>query len=827
MAAVPEFQYPLVLLLISPLVLAGFYAVRKGVSKWIIFSRVIIIGLLIIALASPYSVGITTVRNDAPRITVISDNTMSMDLFNTDTGKKVYDAIRTKTTTKFREFAGIKSPAGDEVLAAAENNNLVLVSDGNANYGKDLFDAISFVSQTGTRVFALQQEPVHNDASVEIAGSKNIIIGNQNVFNVIVRQAENDTAYRLEVDVDGTSVLSDSFTQKGREKIIPFTYAFSKLGSHRMKAVLTPAGEDRFIQNNVFYKSVFVVQQPRVLVVTGDTASPLYTIADGLYNVTTAFSLPADLSPYKAVIIDNKPAAELPPENLRGYIGDGGGLVVVGGGSSYDKGQYNNSPVEAVLPIISKAGEFRGGRNIVILIDSSGSTGIGAPSPISLIDANAINIIRNIGKDSRVGVVAFSGVTRQTGFLQMNSESNRQELESFVEEIGPKGGDNPTDLDKGLQTADDLLSTVSGTKEIIIISDGLIHPDGMTETRNTVINLKNKDEKIHFVQILPPDAYRAPNDNYDRLASAAGTEVILLFPDERASTLVGETPDTTPEPAETPSMTYEYPLAVIDKNHFITKYLNISAIVTGYNDVVPKLGSDRLVATARGKPILTAWGFGLGRVVSFTGDNGGGGTEWASSVYSGENARLISSMINWAIGDPRPKERDMIQADDIWAGTSGKVIVNSETLPQVTLDGVPLDLTRTGPTTFETTINLESGDFHDISGYGIAVNYPLEYRDVGFNDKLKEVIESNGGSVYTEDDVEGLLFIDIKEKAVHTVNEPKSEKGPYLIAALLIFLTEVIIRRIKDYRKERPQIEEDMQSAETGNQTAAAVEGSE
>ncbi|KPQ43474.1 MAG: hypothetical protein MPEBLZ_01983 [Candidatus Methanoperedens nitroreducens] len=166
-------------------------------------------------------------------------------------------------------------------------------------------------------------------------------------------------------------------------------------------------------------------------------------------------------------------------------------------------------------------------------------------------------------------------------------------------------------------------------------------------------------------------------------------------------------------------------------------------------------------------------------------------------------------MINWAIGDPRPAEGDIIQAEDIWAGTSGRVIVTSDKQPPVVkLDGAPLDLSRTGPTTYETTINLETGDFHDISGYGIAVNYPLEYREIGFNDKLNDVIVSNGGRVYNEDEVQGLMFLDIKEKAVRTVNEPRSEKEPYLLAALVLFLAEVIIRRLKDYRKDRPVIEE-------------------
>jgi uncharacterized membrane protein len=806
--AIPQFEHPLVLLLISPLILAGIFAIRRGVSKWIIFSRIIILSLLIIALASPYSLGISTVRDDAPRITVISDKTLSMDIFNMDMGKKLFDAIQPRTPTKFSEFAGVKSPIGDEVIGASENNNLVLVTDGNSNYGKDLFDAISFVSRAGTRVFAVKQKPLHNDASVEIASAKNIIIGNENVFNVVVRQAGVDISYRLDVDIDGTSVMSDSITQKEREKVIPVTHTFTTLGSHRMTATITPSTEDRFNLNNVFYKSVFVVPKPKVLAVTGDTASALYAVTTSLYDVTTMTSLPSDLSSYKAVIIDNKGAGELPADTLRNYVGNGGGLVVVGGDSSYDKGSYNNSPIESMLPIISRAGEFKGGRNLVILIDSSGSTGIGSPSPISLIDANAISIIRSIARDSRVGIVAFSGITRETGILPVASDANKAELENFIMEIGPKGGDNPTDLDKGLRAAEELLNSVTGTKEILIISDGLIHPDGLSETKNTVNDLKNKDIKIQFIQILLPEMSRMPNDNYDVLAKTAGNDVILLFPEERATTILETGPSTTPTPTATPEITYEYPLAAIDTNHFITKYINITASVTGYNDVTPKLGSDRLVATTRGKPILTTWGFGLGRVVSFTTDNGGAETQWAPAVYSGSNSQLISSMINWAIGDPRPQGGVVIQAEDIWAGTAGRVIVTSDTVPQVKLDKASLELSNTGKTTYETSINLETGDFHDISGYGIAVNYPLEYREIGFNEKLVQVIESNGGSVYNEDDVQGLLFMDIKEKAVRTVNKPKSEKEPYLLAALVLFLTEVVIRRLKDYRKDRPIIEE-------------------
>ena len=68
-------------------------------------------------------------------------------------------------------------------------------------------------------------------------------------------------------------------------------------------------------------------------------------------------------------------------------------------------------------------------------------------------------------------------------------------LKISYREIGPKGGDNPTDLDKGLQAADELLNSVSGTKEIIIISDGLIDPNGLAQTKKYSVGFNKERYK--------------------------------------------------------------------------------------------------------------------------------------------------------------------------------------------------------------------------------------------------------------------------------------------------------------------------------------------
>lgn len=832
----PQFMNPMVLLLISPVVLGGLYAIRRGVSKYLILSRVIILTFLIIALASPFTMGTTTVKDDAPRITVLTDQTMSMDLYNKDTGQKLYEAIKSKTPTTQRQFAGMTSPVGDEIIGASENNNIVLVSDGNANYGKDLADAVSYVTKAGTRVFAVNQKLLHNDLSVEIAGAKNLIVGNENTFTIVVRQAGESARYRLDVKIDDVPVIlpdeSKNVVQTEQIKTIPVSSIFKTLGTHKVEAVITPQSEDWFPTNNKFYKAVYVVPKPKMLAITDDTGSPLYQIIDSLYAVDRAGSIPDDLSKYRVVVIDNMGAGMMGSDSLKNYVGGGGGLVVVGGDASYDKGNYNNSPVEAMLPIISRSAEYRGGRNLVLALDYSYST-VEFEDPTThitfgeLISANAIKIIREISSDSNAAIVIFGQTeeTKQTNLLSMSSQGNRMVLEQFVRNVTLKVGQDITKPDIGLYASDKLLDTATGTKEIILISDGMIDPERIPDSKKAISDLLAKNIKMYFVQVLMSyETIPTPRKTFSDIAQAAGGQAIVLNPDQRVWVILNKEQGETPTPEPTPDVVYEYPIAALDSNHFITKYVNISASVTGYNDVTPKLGADRLVTTTKGKPIITTWGFGMGRVVSFTTDNGAGMTMWAPAVYNGENARLISGMINWAIGDPRGKDGVVVQAEDIWGGTPGRVIVTSNTLPQLQLDKKDIALSSTGPTTYETTINPDKEGFHDLSGYGVAVNYPIEYRDVGFNPNLKTIIESNGGKVYDEDGVEGLLFMDIKDKATRTVEAPQSEKEPFLLAALIIFLAEVIIRRMKDYRKDRPKIEDNPPRAAPVETAANVVE---
>lgn len=196
-------------------------------------------------------------------------------------------------------------------------------------------------------------------------------------------------------------------------------------------------------------------------------------------------------------------------------------------------------------------------RNVIIVIDASGSTGAivyGEPilnqtgvfigwayetSIISLIDANAISIVRDIERNSVVGLVAFGGFIKKMELQYMGNDASRKELEEWIRNIAPKGADNPTDIDKGLLAAEELLNSVNGTKEIIVISDGQIHRENYEQIKNKTVDLKNKDIKIHFVQILTSNyEHKEAQLLYDKLAKIFNESVIALYPYERVSTFI-------------------------------------------------------------------------------------------------------------------------------------------------------------------------------------------------------------------------------------------------------------------------------------------------
>ena len=225
----------------------------------------------------------------------------------------------------------------------------------------------------------------------------------------------------------------------------------------------------------------------------------------------------------------------------------------------------------------------------------------------------------------------------------------------------------------------------------------------------------------------------------------------------------------------------------------------LSGSLTGYNTVTPKVGAQPLVTTSAGKPIVTAWMFGVGHVVSFATDDGSG---WSGVLYSGENAAIISRMVNWVVGDPRRNDEVVITGDDVHLGEPAVIEVRSSTIPSMNLNGRRLELSQIDEDRYQASIPTDAPGLLDVSGYTIAVNYPLEFRDVGTLYDLQDMLKVFGGGVYDEDATLPLLD-NMRAQSTRTVQEQEDLRLWFLLAAMLIFLCDVAVRRLREIARMR------------------------
>jgi len=818
------FEHLNYLLAIIPVVAAGWLLLRKGAKNGLILSRTLIVALLITALAGPYYPITTTELDDTPSITVLSDETHSMDIFEKGAGQEIYDMLLQQTPARMEIMRGLHSDIGDEIVASSiGGDHIIVVSDGNNNFGKELGESIDFISGTGTSVYAVTQQPLDNDLSVRITGARTAVLGNENLLGIEVRQAKGQADYTLNILVDGEPEYSETISQTRVIKTIGFANTFNTLESHVVTAEII-SSDDMRPDNNIFNKTIYVVPRPRILLVTLDNDSTLQRdVLNKLYDLETTSTLDGiNLSDYKAVVLDNLDEGRISVDTvdkLREYAASGGGLVVVGGDNSYDKGDYLGSAIEPILPVESYPSDYLGSVNLVIVLDISGS--LDQYGLIPYEKEVAKDLIYQMGQDANVGVVAFGGYSKQLtdGLLPLSVHNNKVSIINNISMLKfGLVGSGMTSYDQALENADAMLENTIGEKNVVIISDGSFTNYKFSSkiqiiydlTLSKATEMTDKNIKIIFVRIITddPNTWTIVNGNKryffemlaDEVASNHNGDLFKNYyklneGDPFSLKLGRESPDL-PEGG-----TDAYAVVRLDEEHFITRYLNITGNISLYNDVTQKVGASRLVTTSMGKPLVTSWQFGLGRVVALSTDNG---NLWAGSLYS-DNPQLLPSMINWAVGDPRPDDGIVVFSSDMSLGSPGTITIRSDEMPDVTFNRQDVPVIQTEERTFEGVIepeeigvlplkvSIDEVTLEDIA----AVNYPLEYRDVGNNPDFKKAVLRNSGGVYTMEQVRSMLFDDIRENSVITTVEHGSLGWIPLLVALLIFLVEVIIRTAK------------------------------
>ncbi|VVB85395.1 von Willebrand factor type A domain protein [uncultured archaeon] len=506
--------------------------------------------------------------------------------------------------------------------------------------------------------------------------------------------------------------------------------------------------------------------------------SPLSRMLTESYSVDTTSSLKAAAS-CKAVVLDDVSASELSGEDaaiLGDYVANGGGLIVVGGAHAYR--DYGNLPVfEQLLPVKAGGTPFpRKNTGVVLLVDISGSTGelSGVDPKLGIEKGLALQILKDLNPDDFLGIIAFNNAPHTV--VSFGRYPDKSGVEDSVSRLRYGG---TTHLAPALAEARNMIKDFEGGKNVIVISDGIVADS--ESSLAAAHSMESEGITLNAVGV----GGDTDEDFMKTLAAAGGGEYLRRDQAHGIGLLSGET--------KTEKRTDGYPLLIINSGHFITRDLTLNATVYGYNSVFAKKNAQALLMTSNGNPVVSTWRFGLGRVVSLTVDNG---NAWAPELYRNENSKIITSMTNYAIGDP--SQGFEIQAQDGEIGKPIQVDVYSDRDPDLTFDGQRIPFARTGERLYSAGLNLNSTGFHDLSGYTIAVNVPSEYRELGNNELLDQLIRAGGGQVYNQSGI-ALLIPDIRNRNTGIVQETVDLGPLFLFAALLLYSIEVILRRISEF----------------------------
>ncbi len=773
------FARPELLWALAPILLLGAIYVRRSRNRLFAATRLLAFCLIVAAAANPYFVQTHTVSSSQPSITILDDKTASMGIFD----PAIAERIRGWTDAPVRSFSGETTPLGDKIVQhSVPGGSILLISDGYSNSGRPLADSLALARASNATTFALSLVPEKDDSSVEISGTNTGVLAGDYPFRVIVRSAKGYNG-SLSVFADEQLIYSDSISSNASASI-KISHSFLTTGNHILRASIDPDGQPI---NDNYQKAVYVVPKPEVLLVT-NVSSPLAVSLKDLYRLTVSSDLPQSLDGYKAVVLDDVPyRSHL--DRLGEYVREGGGLVVVGGENSYDLGGYSNSGLERFLPVRSVPSVFEGGKTLAIVLDISFSLLTARTRDgTTLLDyekALAVELLKSPDlQDYKVGLIVFG--TRAYNVLDpVPLSRSRQIMSERIMALGPAGTEN-SHLDRGLELAWDMLNASGGQGELLVLSDGNLYnyPEVM-ERSTQLLRQMNVDTRLIQVQAFPGMTGKF----YDLAAQTGSNFTQFVYPDSLTTSLEGAGLEETTSPEQMAA----YAAMTVSKNHYITAGLDLNANVTGFNDVTPKPGAERLVALADGKPVLTVWRYGLGRVAALTADNG---NIWAGSLYSRESSPVISSTLNWAIGDPRP-EKGRVEADDGWQGTPLSVTINSDARPVI----AGAEVEKVGDNRYTATFTPNSSGIYYIGSYGLAVNYPLEFRDVGYNPELSNLIMAAGGKVFSEEEAKRSLLAEARAVSRRTVQERVSRRDALLIAALLIFLSEILYRKVSEIKR--------------------------
>ncbi len=700
---------------------------------------------------------------------------------------------------------------GISMIPEGYAGRIVLLTDGAENAGS-LKNTVSSVI-TGKCLVEVKTFESADDEEVYV--SNLTVPHDANVGETFVITVEIES----NVVTDATINLYSGRTLKGRRNVsltpgkntFAFTDTWTEEGLKTYKVLLEAEKDTVSVNNEYLAYTTISVAKPLLVVEgkPGDSAE-LKKILDALgldYEVRQPVAVPnsvSDMNEFSAIIFIDVYAKDLRAgflENLESYVRDfGGGFICTGGRNSYALGGYDETPLEAVLPVNM---ELQGENEIptiamLMVIDHSGSmsSGNGSTTNLDLAKESAIAALDNLRPTDYVGVIAFDDSFDRVVPLRKCDDPGW--ITQQISTIDIAGG---TSIYPAFSAAvQDLAKCDAAVKHVILLTDG---EDGFPYSGYANVIKRALDENITVSTVSI--GFESNSPLLEALAEDCDgryyhTDLDSDLPRIFAQEVYLSINSYLVNREFTPVYTSDKLIDDVTENGLPS--------LLGYVATTTKPRATQLMISDSSDPILCCWQYGLGKTVAWTSDVTG---KWSANYSGWEKYRdlwhnlidhVTSSEVTEGAYAEVTQEGSVAKVryvtEDFSASTKVVATVvddygNSKdiTLDPVTPGTYTMQFNMTDNGVY--SISLKQHENGEITGSvttAAIMQYSLEYRFTTISATLSDFVKMAGGNMIKEPS-------EVFNEELDLVKKQSDISTGLLIAALLLFMIDIAVRRFR------------------------------
>jgi uncharacterized membrane protein len=734
-------------------------------------------------------------------------------LSNEEALKKLNPTTLDDTHTDIAQALGF----ADATFPLGYNKTVVLFSDGVDNEG-DLARQIGNLQARGVRVHTVVIAPPDNPEVLVRSVTAPRIVAENEPFRVTTEIVSNrDQTAQFDLFRNAVKAGTQQVQLKKGVNTFETTQSVSDTRLVEFTAQVS-APQDTLADNNQASTVVQSKGKSRMLLLSDRPELSHYLVEaleqeDVVLDVRPASGAPndfADLQSYDLVIIDNVPATDLSPAQMKlmaSYVRDfGGGFIMLGGDQAFGLGGYFRTPIEDILPVrcdFQKEKE-NPSLGLMLVLDRSGSmTG----PKIEMAKEAAKEAVELLSPQDYVGVIAFD--SEAFWVAPMQSAADKASVEDKIASIQPGGGTNFT---PGLEMAYEALSSCPAKiKHVVLMTDGLSVPGPFYElttkmsgdqiTMSTVGVGSDADQNLLQQMAEWGNGRFYFTDNPQNIPQIFARETMTA-----SKSSLQETP---------------FQAKVVRPADFLAGVpLETAPYLLGQVLVKAKPTAELWLDSDRGDPLLATWRYGLGQTAAFTSDARnrwavewlrweGFGKFWVQLTRKLRRPAALKNFpatITHENGGFRLKVDAVNEAGDFVSDLQGTVLVVA---PDGTKKEVPLNLSSPGQLeafwpasqqgSYHAQILLKhNGELVEQQYVSGTIGYPEEFSlRPPDEDKLRKLAEGTGGKI---NPAPGDILKGDERQA-----EVERELWPWLLLlALLVFVGDVAARRWPEKETQRP-----------------------